>query len=93
MEYQRNDEAWAEITNRNVSNALADLTSASITVIAPDETVVVNAEAMTKRSTGIYDHYYSIPSDAQIGWYKALVTCIDGSHSWVVPGGFRVIED
>jgi len=39
-----------------------------VTIIDPDDTTKVDAQAMTKRATGKYDYEYEIPSDGEGQW-------------------------
>lgn len=63
---------------RDENGALVDpSTSIKITVTDPVGTVKVDAQAMTKFATGIYDYYVTTLSSSEKGWWYGEVTVVD----------------
>lgn len=56
---------------------LVDPSSAHIEILKEGATVVAST-AMSNSATGIYDHYYNLPSTAS-DWYSSRVKITDGT--------------
>jgi len=52
---------------------------AKVTITDPEETVKVNAQAMTPEATGQFAYYYTPPEDAEKKWWHILVVGQDGT--------------
>lgn len=72
------------VTIKNAAGALySPDTSTQITVKDPDGSNVVTSQAMTEDSTGTFSYLYQSSGSATAGWYKVIVTSVDGSYSVV----------
>ena len=60
--------------------ALVDATSVDISIKDPDGTMVVDETAMTKTSTGVYEHFYTTTTSVIIGNYQVECDITDGSY-------------
>lgn len=58
-------------------------TSTQITIKDPDGSNVVTSQAMTEDSTGNFSYLYQSSGSATAGWYKVIITSVDGSYSVV----------
>jgi hypothetical protein len=90
--FQRPETVKIKATIRDTeTDALTDpATSIKITVTDPDGTAQVDAQDMTKLSTGIYSYDYTTQSDDTIGWWIVVVTATDTTKVTVEYGGFTV---
>ena len=75
-------------------DALADPTSAKVTITDPDGTDQVSAEDMTKNDTGVYDYFYKTDSDTATGSWSGEVVVVDGegeeAKTSIATFGFRI---
>lgn len=62
-----------------LTDALADPTSITVTLVDADGTKQVDALSMTYADIGIYDYYYNTDSDSAEGWWNGEVWTIDGT--------------
>ena len=60
-------------------NALADPTSITATIKDPHSATQVDAQAMTKDSTGVYNYYYQTNTSTTKGNWTGEVITIDGT--------------
>jgi len=86
---------WAEA--KDADGALFDPDQGILlTVTDKNDTVVVDAQTMTKSVTGVYYYKWTSESDSVIGWYKCTATAQDGTgaNAWITieHGGFRLYE-
>lgn len=69
-------------------------TSIKITIYNPDGTAHVTDQDMTKLSVGKYVFYHLTEAGDQDGWYRYVITAIDGSgggaRTTVQDGGFQL---
>ena len=77
---------------------LADPTSVTIDIYDPDGTLEVDAAAMSKSATGIYEYYYHKDDTAdpmEAGRWRGIVKAIDGAGASAIISpadfGFRVL--
>lgn len=79
--FQRNETIICSIVIKDANSDLADPeTSIMIDIINQEETIVVNATAMTRDSIGTYHYDYNPASDAMLGLYHVKYTAIDGTR-------------
>ena len=83
-------ELYAEVKDQ--AGAFVDpATSITITVVDSAGTSKVSVSAMTKTDTGKYSYYYTIASDAALGWWTSTVITTDtGSKITIASCGFEV---
>ncbi len=85
MVYQRGDSLYIKLNHKTYTLstdtwALADPDAGypKLTVVDSAGTTKVNALAMTKKATGLYEYLYQIASDAATGkWTGYIQTCND----------------
>ena len=68
--YQLGETAIPRATFRDGTTLTDPDTSIQITITDPNGTAVVDDQAGTQLSTGIYQYFYDIPSGATSGLYK-----------------------
>ena len=70
-----------------------DITSANVTIKDPNNTIVVNAQAMTQvadsgLATKTYEYVYTpVPAAGPTGWWTANVTAKEGAENTVTDLG------
>lgn len=91
--YNITDDTTAVIT---VFNSSSDVTLDTDIMVSGEEYEIycVYAQDMTKdgTNTGRYNYYYTLPSDAEVGWWTVLAIITDGTTITKLRGGFRVTE-
>jgi hypothetical protein len=85
-------------TYLSTTDVLDDPTAVTIDIYDPDGTKQVDAEAMTKSDTGIYDYYYNMgatPSSMAKGKWRGEVRAADGTGDSTVNsyGNFSFIVE
>lgn len=74
----------------NSSSALEDVTSATVDIIDPDGSIIVDDGAMTKTATGKYSYFHTISTDTP-GWWTYQITMVDtNGYIFIAIGGFEV---
>ena len=80
--YKRGTSIRLEATIKNADGDLVDPnTSVKVTVIDSAVTTAVNAQTMTKVSTGIYYYDWQTTGREALLIYKQIVTAVDGSYT------------
>jgi hypothetical protein len=75
----------------NSSSTLEDVTSATVDIIDPDSTVIVDDGAMTKTATGKYSYFHTISTSGVLGWWTYQITMVDtNGYIFIDIGGFEV---
>lgn len=77
--YYQGETMRQSVELRDTTRALVDADTIVITIVDPEETVQVSAQAMTNDSTGKYHYDYLIASDAEVGKWKTEVKAVRGS--------------
>jgi hypothetical protein len=91
MEYKIGSTVEIYLSNYTQAGALADVTSALITITDKDGTAFVTGASMVKQSTGKYS-YFTAGITAPVGWWTYKITVTDTSgYVMVVESGFEVI--
>ena len=70
---------WVRAYIYDSADALVDPTSVKLTMADAAGATKVNAQAMTKLTTGIYDYYYNTTATSAEGWWNGEVWVVDGS--------------
>ena len=70
--------------------ALADATGVTISIVDPDGTVQVNASAMSKTATGVYEYYYDTTSSSVAGEWRIEVISTNSSRTSYHHGHFTL---
>ena len=83
---------WIRAFIYDNDDALVDpTTSVKITIVeAKTRTKKVDAQDMTSSSTGIYDYYYTLASDATEGWWNGEIHSTDETNVSIQDFGFEV---
>ena len=79
--YEAGTTVYIEDTLRDTDDVLLDPTSAKVTITDPDGVVKVDAENMTKKSTGVY--YYNWQSEVTdpTGIYEVKTVAVSGGYT------------
>jgi hypothetical protein len=56
----------------------------------PVGTAVIEAQAMTNLSTGIYEQDFPTDEDSILGWYQGRFTSVDGTRVTIEDFGFEL---
>ncbi len=92
VEFQAGETVWilAYITNRRTEAAVDAGTSIKVAISKPDGTEELAAADMVNETTGEYEYFHTLASDAVAGWYVGTVTLTDGTYITKTSIGFRV---
>ena len=92
--FHRGQHIYLELKNYNQAGTLTacDTGYPKVTIYKPDETKVVDAQAMTSVSTGIYKYdLWQLPADAPFGWWPVQYECVTGGKVTKRHNGFEII--
>jgi len=89
--YYQGETMRQNVSVRDVLGILVDPAAIEITIIDPDGTVMVDAEAMTKGAVGKYLYNYLIAEDAPSGEWKTEVKA-DSGYIAIEQDKFTVME-
>jgi len=83
---------WIRAFIYDSDDALVDpTTSVKITIVEANTRIKkVDAQNMTKFSTGTYDYYYTLASNAAEGWWSGEIHSTDGTSVSIADFGFEV---
>lgn len=90
--YERGEENYYVAQIKNIDgNADVDPSSCSITISNPCSTVLVDAIAMVKLTTGYYFHSYAIPNDAVFGQYEIKIEASSPTYNTIYKDKFFIL--
>ena len=85
-------EIYAEVKSQ--AGSLVDPTSIVVDLYDSAGVQKLTAQAMTKLTTGIYQYFHNLPTDAALGFWKDTITVVDGTGGTAkttkTDGGFNV---
>jgi len=83
---------WAEVRLTSTGALYDPEDGVTVTLYKPDGSKVLDAEPMTKESTGLYVYYWNSKDTDTVGWYPVTVKVIDGLKITIEHGGFELTE-
>ena len=89
--YYQGETMPQKVEVRNETGALVDPDTIVITIVDPEETVEVIAQAMTKDATGKYHYDYLVAADAVVGKWRTEIKAVKG-FTQIEQDEFTVME-
>jgi len=90
--YERGEDNYYVVKIKDIDgSAYVDPSTCSITITNPCDAVLVNADAMTKDSLGVYYYSYSIPTTATYGRYEIEVTTSSPTYTTIYKDKFYIL--
>ena len=90
-QYERSETVYVQLKSYNSSGTLTALSGgATCTIMNPQGTVLVDAQAMSTDETGIYYYKYTLDSAAILGKYWVTAVGTDGTDVTIEKDAFLV---